>query len=286
MALAAALAAPPLQGRRIAFTSPPVYGARLAALVELRGGEALPVPSIVVEPTPATIAALRGHLGGGAASFSVVAFTSRVGISAFSAALAGDPPPGNSAGGPLTVCALGKDAELLYEGELLSLLRRGGRRVDVLVPETASPDGLVAALRPGRGRRVLCPVPAVIGLAEPAVVPEFLRGLAARGWAPERVGAYETRWAGEGCAAALMAAAWPPDALVFTSTAEVEGLVKALAAAGRRWRAVRERWPGMVVAAHGPVTAGGAAALGVEVDVVSSSFGCFDGVLDAIAHAL
>ena len=144
----------------------------------------------------------------------------------------------------------------------------------------------MAALGEGRRRRILCPVPVVVGLAEPPVVPDFLRRLAEMGWAPERVSAYETRWAGEGCAAPLLAEAPPPDALVLTSTTEAEGLVKSLESAGLGWKEVAERWSGMVVAAHGPVTARGAVALGVTPDIVSSSFGSFDGVADALASAL
>lgn len=289
--VAAAAPPPPLKGKRIAFTAPPIHGARLAELLQLRGAEPIPVPTVLVEPTPSTIAALRRYLpGGGAAaaealeSFSALAFTSRVGISAFAAALSGaGEPPLADAGEPFTVCALGKDAELLHHDGFLSKICRNQGRIRVLVPEIASPDGLVAALGEGSGKKILCPVPAVVGLEEPPVVPEFLLALAAMGWAPARVPAYETRWAGAACAAPLLPAAPPVDAVVFTSTAEVEGLLKALAAAGSRWRAVAERWPQMLVAAHGPVTARGAAALGVPVDVVGSKFSTFDGVLEALA---
>jgi len=45
---------------------------------------------------------------------------------------------------------------------------------------------------------------------------------------------------------------------------------------------VRERCPEVVVAAHGPVTAAGAERLGVKVDVMSSRFDSFEGVVDAL----
>jgi hypothetical protein len=67
--------------------------------------------------------------------------------------------------------------------------------------------------------------------------------------------------------------------------AEVEGLLKGLDAAGWSWARLRARWPGMVVAAHGPVTADGARRLGVEVDVVSARFSSFHGVVDALVTA-
>lgn len=146
---------------------------------------------------------------------------------------------------------------------------------------------MVESLGFGRGRRVLCPVPLVIGLEEPPVVPEFLRDLSLNGWVAVRVNAYETRWAGAECVEELVARSEKEgcglDAVVFTSTGEVEGLLKGLGGLGLDWTTVRKRCPRLVVAAHGPVTAAGAERLGVGVDVVSSRFDSFDGVVDALA---
>jgi hypothetical protein len=58
------------------------------------------------------------------------------------------------------------------------------------------------------------------------------------------------------------------------------GLLKSLKDFG--WRSL---WGGgvwRVVAAHRPVTAAGAERLGVKVDVVSSRFDSFEGVVDAL----
>ena len=72
--------------------------------------------------------------------------------------------------------------------------------------------------------------------------------------------------------------------LFFTSTAEVEGLLKSLQELGLNWDMMRMRCPRMLVAAHGPVTASGAERLGVGIDVVSTRFDSFDGVVDALAY--
>lgn len=154
----------------------------------------------------------------------------------------------------------------------------------MLTPEVASPSGLVEAIGLGFGRRALCPVPDVVDLEEPSVVPDFLKGLETGGWVPVRVSAYETRWAGLGCVEELVRGKYGDlDAIVFTSTAEVEGLVKGLEVLGWKWSALRKRWPEMMAAAHGPVTAKGAERFGVVVDVVSSTFSSFDGIIDALA---
>ena len=59
------------------------------------------------------------------------------------------------------------------------------------------------------------------------------------------------------------------DVVVFTSTGEVEGMLKSLKAMGLDWEDVVKRNPGMV-AVHGPVTATGAESGRVGVDVVGS----------------
>ena len=135
---------------------------------------------------------------------------------------------------------------------------------------------------------MLCPVPLVVGLEEPPVVPAFLQELRDFGWAPARVEAYETRWAGPRCAEGIVKGSEDEgiDAVVFTSSAEVEGLLKSLREFGLNFEEVRRRCPGLVVAAHGPVTAAGAERLGVKVDVVSSKFGSFDGIIDVLNASL
>ncbi|CAN6167483.1 unnamed protein product [Urochloa humidicola] len=285
-----------LAGRRVAFTTPQTggggaYGGRLGALLRQRGARPVPVPTIAVHPhDPDRLSPFL--LPGALDPFAALAFTSRSGISAFSRALPSSHHPlsdpcADASALPFTVAALGSDADLLDGAFLSRLCGDAGRRVTVLVPDVATPAGLVEALGRGSGRRVLCPVPEVVGLREPPVVPDFLAGLEAAGWVAVRAPAYATCWAGPGCAEALVAPdAAAPDAVVFTSTAEVEGLLKGLDAAGWSWARLRTRWPGMVVAAHGPVTAAGARSLGVEVDVVSARFSSFHGVVDALASTL
>ncbi|KAL6279242.1 hypothetical protein ACE6H2_016123 [Prunus campanulata] len=56
--------------------------------------------------------------------------------------------------------------------------------------------------------------------------------------------------------------------MVFTSTAEVEGLLKSFKEFGLDWEMAKKRCPKMLVAAHGPITAAGAHMLGVRVDLV------------------
>ncbi|TMW89353.1 hypothetical protein EJD97_017305 [Solanum chilense] len=280
----------------IAFTTPQNYAPRLSELIHLKGWTPLWCPTVIVESTEQTISSIHHYLNPQAGidepnsfleEFSALAFTSRTGITAFSQALSMNPtPPLTPNGEILTIAALGNDAELL-DRDFIRKMCENPERIRVLVPSIATPSGLVEALGLGQGRKVLCPVPLVIGLNEPPVVPKFLDDLSKRGWIPLRLDAYETRWAGAKCAVDVVAKSEEEcgfDAIVFTSTGEVEGLLKSLEEFGLDWSMVRRRCPRMVVAAHGPVTAAGAESLGVGIDVVSSNFGSFDGVVDALAH--
>ncbi|XP_048325251.2 uncharacterized protein LOC125421194 [Ziziphus jujuba] len=269
----------------VAFTTPPNYATRLSNLLSLNGFVPLSSPTLVVEPTPSTISALKPYLSPHSLRhFSAIAFTSRTSITALCHAITAiEEPPLSPSGDAFTIAALGKDSELI-DSDFVAKLCSNSNRIRILVPPKATPSGLVKALGEGIGRRVLCPIPVVVGLEEPPVVPDFLRELESNGWVPVRVNAYETRWAGEECAKEVVQRLEEGelDAIVFTSTAEVEGLLKGLKQFRLDWKTVKQRWPELVVAAHGPVTAAGAERLGVGVELVSDRFDSFEGVVKAL----
>ncbi|KAM7264657.1 hypothetical protein ACFE04_002340 [Oxalis oulophora] len=274
----------------VVFTTPEPYATRLSDLLALKNHTPLWLPTIATTTTPHTLHSLSLHLTPpNLQSFSAIAFPSRTSISAVKSALTSLNPPllrRSDTHAPLILAALGKDAELI-DNDLISKL--GFENVKILVPEIATPSGLVTALGNGGGQKVLCPVPAVVELTEPPVVPDFLKELEDFGWVTVRVDAYETRWLGPKCAEKVVARAAVGEgleAIVFTSSGEVEGLLKSLRDFGLDWAWVRRKWPNLVVAAHGPVTAAGARRLGVDVDLVSHKFDSFAGVVDALDFRL
>eukprot|EP00262_Sarcandra_glabra_P002423 TRINITY_DN1271_c0_g1_i1.p1 TRINITY_DN1271_c0_g1~~TRINITY_DN1271_c0_g1_i1.p1 ORF type:complete len:310 (-),score=33.12 TRINITY_DN1271_c0_g1_i1:177-1106(-) len=273
--------------KQVAFTTPSNYAQRLGHSIELKAWNPIWCPTLVVETNQRTKASIKPYLllnpNPLLQNLSAIAFTSRTGISAFADALNEiQSPPLPPNGEIFTLAALGNDAELLNH-DFISKICQNPNRVRVSVPPTATPSGLVESLGLGSGRRILCPVPLVVDIEEPPVIPNFLRDLASKGWVPVSVSAYETRWAGPHCAEDLVRFEGILDAIMFTSTGEVEGLLKSLSSLGFEWGMVKRRWPALLVAAHGPVTAAGAKRLGVEVDVVSSRFHSFDGVVEALA---
>ncbi|XP_054807260.1 uncharacterized protein LOC129309634 isoform X2 [Prosopis cineraria] len=255
----------------VAFTTPPNYAARISHLLSLNGYDPLWCPTLYVEPTPHTISSLKSYLSPHTLDhFSAIAFTSRTSIQAFSdAAVNLTEPPLSPSGDAFTIAALGKDSELIDQ-TFVSKLCDNSDRVRVLVPPTATPSCLVESLGVGGGRRVLCPVPLVVQLEEPPVVPNFIKELHGGGWEPIRVNAYETRWAGPHCAHEIVKGAEEGrlDVVVFTSSAEVEGLLKSLKEMGLDFERLKNICPELIVASHGPVTKAGSERLGVKVDVI------------------
>uniref|UniRef100_A0A2P2PQJ6 Uncharacterized protein MANES_14G140100 n=1 Tax=Rhizophora mucronata TaxID=61149 RepID=A0A2P2PQJ6_RHIMU len=282
---------PPLSATNptVAFTTPQNYAARLSHLLTLKSLTPLWCPTIITEPTAQTLSSLAGHLSPDCLSgFSAVAFPSRTAISAASTAILSLPTPLlPPSGDEFIIGALGKDAEMIDTTFLVKFCSNL-ERIRVTVPQTATPSGMVVSLGDGRRRKVLCPVPKVVGIEEPPVVQNFLRELEAAGWVTTRVDAYETTWLGPSCAKGMVERTENGlDGVIFISSGEVEGLLKSLEEEyGWNWRTVRKKWPGLVVAAHGPVTAAGAERLGVNVDVVSHKYDSFEGVVDALYSKL
>ncbi|KZV19415.1 N-acylphosphatidylethanolamine synthase-like [Dorcoceras hygrometricum] len=274
-------------GPVVAFTTPQNYAGRLSRLIHLRGWAPLWCPTLIVESTPHTISCIQAAITSSLHHCSAIAFTSRSGITAFADVLSSiEIPPLAPYGEAFIISALGKDSELL-DGSFVGKLCGNPGRIRVVVPPVATPSGMVESIGSGEGKRVMCPVPLVVGIEEPPVVPEFMADLGRRGWVVLRVDAYETRWRREegGGVEELVKRIKEGrgvDAIVFTSTGEVEGLLRSLSEVGLAWRAVRQMCPSMVAAAHGPVTAAGAERLGVCVDVVSSRFDSFDGLVDVL----
>ncbi|KAH7429806.1 hypothetical protein KP509_09G067100 [Ceratopteris richardii] len=278
-----------LNGKKVAFTSPSQYASRLQRFLEEEGAFAISCPSISVRTTPENLEAVKNCFRRSSTLYSYpysgIAFTSRSGIRAVADVLSANENSttevkGNSCPSQIFedgffVSALGKDAELLYELDLFGVRTR---KVRVIVPSIATPQAMVDELGDGRGRCILCPVPLVQGLEEPPVVPKFLEALTAKGWQPQRLNAYTTEWAGPQCATSLFPLT-QLDALVFTSTAEVEGLIKSLQILGITTIRTGAK---PVLAAHGPVTAAGAKSLGIDIDVVSKNFSSFKGIVDAL----
>jgi uroporphyrinogen III methyltransferase/synthase len=251
----------PLAGRRVLVTRPRAQAAELASRLEALGAEVITLPTIRLEPPDdwAPLDAAIGRLPG----FDWLLFTSVNGVAAFRERLA----------------RLGKDAGALagvrigaIGSETAAALRRAGMPADV-VPAEYRAEALAAALAPALrpGAAVL-----LVRAAEARdVLPERLRAAGARlTVAP----AYRTVTAAESAEPARrLGAAGRLDAVTFTSSSTVRGLVDLLGAEG-----ARRLLTGVAVAAIGPITAATLAEYGLAARITPREY-TVAALADAIA---
>jgi len=255
----------PLYLKRILFTTPRNYAAKLSRLLVLRGALPVWMPTIVIESMDDYHAFDQAITN--LSEYSWLVFTSRNGIDAFFLRLEA---LGLDKGvlKNTKLCALGNDAQALEEK---------GMEVD-LVPPVASTKGIVDELerRGVKSGRVLLPVPEVVGMDEPRVIPDLVGWLSGIGMDVYRVPAYTTSRNSDGLSAEKkMLIDGAIDMVAFTSAAEIESLLFLL---GEK-RDVLQR---TTIACYGPVTAGGAAERGVPPGIVSKDFSALEGFIEAM----
>ena len=242
----------PLAGRTVLVTRPIEDATELARALEAHGARAVVAPAIEIVPvrSAALTRAMRDLAEG---RFAWVTLTSPRTVAAFASRI-----------GPKDV-----RAKVAAIGEGTSdAFRRWARRRPDLVPPRFTTAALARAFPRGDGR-VLC--------ARADIAPEGLEdALAEKGWSPERVDAYRTRFARSlppEARAALRAG--EVDAVTFTSASTVEGFVNALSVAKGHPKVV----------CIGPVTARAARDHGLRVTAVADPH-TVAGLVDAVERSL
>jgi uroporphyrinogen-III synthase len=243
----------PLDGTTILVTRPAERSARLVNQLERRGARVIVAPTITLRPvrSAALTAALRDLAAGGYA-WVLLTSPSTVGVLA------------DRLDGPRAVLA---SVAAVGDGTA-EAFRRWARRPPDLRPRAFTVAALARAFPRGRGR-VLCP--------RADIAPDGLEdALAKKGWTPERVDAYRTRFPSTLPAPARKALeAGAVDAITFTSASTVQGFVHAGGLVPPHARVV----------CIGPVTAGEARANGIRVRAVADPH-TTDGLVAALERAL
>ncbi|MCC7257059.1 MAG: uroporphyrinogen-III synthase [Gammaproteobacteria bacterium] len=256
----------PLYGKTILYTAPRNYAGRLGQLLIERGARPIWMPTITIEP----VADYRefDEVIREREKYRWIAFTSRNGIDAYLNRIeALGLKPADVVG--LKTAAIGNDAALLEQSGLKP----------ALMPPVPSPTGIVEELE-RRGETqgvVIVPAPDVVGMAEPAVVPDFVRDLERIGLKTRRVPAYvtarETKHLEIGTRLLL---AGEIDIVAFTSRGEIDSLLLHL---GNRRDALSSK---IAVACFGPITSEGARLQNLTVDIVSEQYSRFEGFVSAM----
>jgi len=256
----------PLYGKTVLFTAPRNYAGRLGQLLIERGARPVWMPTIYIEPVPdykVFDEVLRER-----DKYDWIAFTSRNGIEAYLNRLEALGLGANDVR-QLKSAAIGNDARLLEQAGI----------TPALVPVAPSPIGIVEELK-RRGitsGTVLVPAPDVIGMEEPAVVPDFIRDLEAIGLKTKRVPAYVTARETQGLERGTqMLRNGEIDMIAFTSRGEIDSLLQYLGGDGD---VLNQK---TVVACFGPITSEGARLRKIRVDVVARDYSRFEGFVAAM----
>lgn len=243
----------PLSGRTIVVTRPPDQSRQLVADLRQAGARVIAAPtiSIVAARSAALTRALKDLAAG---EYSWITLTSRATVTMLAERL----------DSPTQVRA---DVAVIGDGTAAAF-RRWARRAPTLQPSTFTTAALARAFPRGRGR-VMC--------ARADIAPAGLEdALAAKGWTPERVDAYRTRFARSLPPDARAAfRAGEVDAVTFTSASTVRGFVSALGAVRGTPKVV----------CIGPVTAKQARAVGFTVAAVAKPH-TMEGLVAALVRAL
>jgi uroporphyrinogen III methyltransferase / synthase len=253
----------PLVGRRVVVTRTSDQASALSRRLRQAGAEAVELPTIEISaPSDAGTGLLLAAAELRADRYDWVCFTSANAVAALFSHLRDARQLGRAA-----VAAVGP-------GTAAALADRGV--VADLVPERAVAEGLLAELPgpPAAGGRVLLPQAA----GARAVLAD---GLAAAGWAVDRIEAYRTVPAR--LDRLMVAAASAADAVCFTSASTVTSYLAAVRAGAGSGGACLTVPP--VVVSIGPITSAAAVAEGLNVTAEAAEH-TLDGLVAALVSVL
>ena len=252
----------PLWGKRIVITRATEQAPELAERLGALGAETITLSTIQIAPAdPATLDDALARVAEGL--YDWIIFTSVNGVAAFAEWLAATERDWRAVRS--RVAAIGPATA--------QALRERGLRPDFIPTEFVA-EAVAAQIGDVAGKRVLLPR---ADIARPALA-NLLR---AQGATVDEVAAYRTITPPLDPAAVTRALSDPwPDAITFTSSSTVRGLVEALGG-----RDPAEALAGIVIACIGPITADTAQSYGLEPDVVATEY-TMEGLTTALAAAL
>lgn len=241
----------PLAGRHIAITRPPEQAPELAALLERAGARVTLLSSIAIAPLDDTAAlddALRRMAG-----FDWIVLTSVNGVAAVSARLAAL---------RLDWAARGQARVAVIGPATARALAAQGVTPD-LIPDEYVAEGILEGLGAVANTRILL-------LRADIARRSLTEGLRARGAVVEEVAAYRTvERPVETHALRALLEADRPDAITFTSSSTVRGLLKSIPTGGPH---PHDALAGIALACIGPITAGTLREHGLEPAVVADEY--------------
>ncbi|HAG15719.1 MAG TPA: uroporphyrinogen III synthase [Bacteroidales bacterium] len=248
-----------INGKYILVTAPSNYAKSLSNLIKEKGGIPVLMPTVetAINPDTKAIDNLLRNID----SVNWVVLPSRMAIDAFFSRIAAN-SVSKKALKKVKFCALGNDINYLKENF----------RVNVAFhPSEAGPNGIVEALKnqPNiQNQNLWIVAPLVIGVTEPNVIPNFIRDLNHLGLRVQKAEGYITRIADpkKYNEQLDLLKNGQIDLIAFTSTAEIEALIKITSI---------ETIENQIVACFGPYTGKNAQLLGLNPEFIGTEFHSF-----------
>lgn len=257
-----------LQNKHVLITAPSNYAERLSGLIKEAGG--IPVMLSAVEttinPNTRPIDSLLTNLN----SFQWIVLPSRKAADAFFEGVKRNGIE-NDMLSSINFCAIGND---------INYLRDKYSTEAAFTPSESGPNGIVQVLAklPGiQGKNLGLVAPQVIGVSEPNVIPNFTRDLKELGINVHKIEGYVTQIANPDTYQHQLNQLknGQIDIIAFTSTAEIEALIKlsSVAAINR-----------CQVACFGPYTGNNAKKLGINPEYVGKDYHSFSSFVNELSR--
>ena len=258
----------PLEGKTILVTAPSNYARRFANIIEEAGGNAILFPTIetILNPKTSAIDSIWQH----AESIDWLVLPSRKAMDAFFDRI--DSRSLNSIS-RLKFCAIGND---------INYLKEKYNTIAAIEPKESGPNGIVEELAKQtniQGQNIVVVSPLVIGLKEPNVIPNFIRDLKSLKANVRKAEGYITQLSDSlnYLNEIELLKSGKIDIIAFTSTAEIEALIKLTSL---------ELIDKQIVACFGPYTGNNAKKFGLHPEYIGQKYSSFEDFVSGITDYL
>lgn len=262
--------ASPLNGKVILVTAPSNYAFRFAEIIDKAGAKAILFPTVetIINPNTRDIDSILQHSD----SIDWVILPSRKAMDAYFSRF-GQDSLSLSRLSKIKYCAIGNDINYLKEKYKIN---------PSLEPLESGPNGIVEALSKEpfiQGQNIVVVAPLVIGVNEPNVIPNLIRDLRNLNANVTKAEAYITQLSDslKYIDEINLLKNGEIDIIAFTSTSEIEALIKFISV---------DMIDKQIVACFGPYTGNNAKKLGLHPEYIGDKYHSFDDFVTGISNYL
>lgn len=257
-----------LEGKTILVTAPSNYAFHFANVIEEAGGKAILFPTIqtIINPNTKAIDSIWKQ----AESIDWLVLPSRKAMDAFFDRI--DSTSLNSIS-KLRFCAIGND---------INYLKEKYNTIAAIEPKESGPNGIVEELGKQaniQGQNIVVIAPLVIGVEEPNVIPNFIQNLKSLKANVTKAEGYITQLSDslDYLNEIELLKNGKIDIIAFTSTAEIEALIKLTSL---------ELIDKQIVACFGPYTGNNAKEFGLNPEYIGQKYSSFEDFVSGITEYL